>query len=432
MFAILCAVVFALSAPAQGNRPLPATRDLLADVAVRNAAPWVMERTVVHGDIAHYRMDVVAGPGKFDVIRLHRVVREQQPNQPIQTKDAVMLLPGNPTSFEMLYMQPSFSSVPTWDRSIAVFLAKNDIDVWGIDYGWALVPLETTNFGFMKGWDVWKDAEHARIALSIARWMRGSFWQRVDPLYVAGLSYGALIAYSVAGEDAQLPAYSRNVKAIIPLDWGVRLQEASDRAGACDMLAADLAKLHAGVYQNDFGAFGKQLADLAKSAPSAKPSLLDPELTNYQAALLAGSSGQPPISWHFVGGYLDEHGIPTDLRYTEAPLYLDILGMMPPYYPTQLDADVDAMFCAGAEVPFEDHLARITVPILYIGAAGGFGQYGDYTTTLTSSKDVTKRLVKFLAPEQRMMDFGHADMVAAKNAETLVWKPILDWIKAHR
>jgi hypothetical protein len=30
------------------------------------------------------------------------------------------------------------------------------------------------------------------------------------------------------------------------------------------------------------------------------------------------------------------------------------------------------------------------------------------------------------------MDFGHADVVLAREAETLVWRPILDWIMAHR
>jgi hypothetical protein len=40
--------------------------------------------------------------------------------------------------------------------------------------------------------------------------------------------------------------------------------------------------------------------------------------------------------------------------------------------------------------------------------------------------------VQFLPDDRRALDFGHADLFTATNAETLVWKPILDWIVAHR
>ncbi len=93
------------------------------------------DRTVLGGNIAHYRFDVVVGPGQFDVIRLHRVVREQVPHHPVRTVDGVLLLPGAPNFFESIFMEPLISQVVAWDRSIAVFLAKNDVDVWGMDYG---------------------------------------------------------------------------------------------------------------------------------------------------------------------------------------------------------------------------------------------------------------------------------------------------------
>lgn len=52
--------------------------------------------------------------------------------------------------------------------------------------------------------------------------------------------------------------------------------------------------------------------------------------------------------------------------------------------------------------------------------------------TLTSSKDTKKLIVKQLTDEQRAEDFGHADTALARDAESLVWKPILDWLIAHR
>ena len=77
------------------------------------------DRTVLGGDIVHYRFDVKVGPGKFDVIRLHRIVREKHPYDPIQTVAGVLLLPGGPNYFEAIFMAPLISKVPAWDQSIA-------------------------------------------------------------------------------------------------------------------------------------------------------------------------------------------------------------------------------------------------------------------------------------------------------------------------
>jgi hypothetical protein len=67
----------------------------------------------------------------------------------------------------------------------------------------------------------------------------------------------------------------------------------------------------------------------------------------------------------------------------------------PPYSPVQVDVERGAVQCgtAGRDARFADHLGDITVPILYTGAAGGFGPWDEYTTTLTASKDVTIHIV---------------------------------------
>jgi hypothetical protein len=204
------------------------------------SADWSIlktERTVLPvspGDIAHYRFDVRVGPGKFDVIQVHRVIREGQPNRPIQTSDAIFLVPGAPQNFEQIFMPATIASVPKWDQSFAVFLAKNDVDVWGVTYGWALVPPDTTDFSFMKGWGVEKDSQHTDIALSIARLRRGSNGPDFGPLHLLGFSYGAYIAYSVAGAETQRPHFLRNVRGIIPVDAslkyppGSKLQKAQE------------------------------------------------------------------------------------------------------------------------------------------------------------------------------------------------------------
>ena len=81
-------------------------------------------------------------------------------------------------------------------------------------------------------------------------------------------------------------------------------------------------------------------------------------------------------------------------------------------------------------MPFDDHLADITVPVFYVGASGGFGDFGLYTTSLLGSTDVT---VQHRQPERpaRSADFGHADLFQGIQAQTLVWQPILTWLQAH-
>ena len=129
MSAVVCVLALALSAGAQGSRGIFAGLDkALPKVSIRH-----MDRTVLGEDVVHYRFDVVVGPGKFDVIRLHRVVREKSPYQPIHTVGGVLLLPGSPNFFEAIFMAPLFSQATAWDHSIAIFLAKNNVDVWGMD-----------------------------------------------------------------------------------------------------------------------------------------------------------------------------------------------------------------------------------------------------------------------------------------------------------
>ena len=106
-----------------------------------------------------------------------------------------------------------------------------------------------------------------------------------------------------------------------------------------------------------------------------------------------------------------------------------------PHLPAQIDydssaADIDPVLCPNVAVPYyADHLHNITAPMLYVGAAGGFGVSGYYTTTLVASQDVTKLTVQLLPDDERNVDFGHGDTVAAEQADNLVWKPILNWIR---
>jgi hypothetical protein len=104
----------------------------------------------------------------------------------------------------------------------------------------------------------------------------------------------------------------------------------------------------------------------------------------------------------------------------------------PPYYPVRIDVDTDQLLCGTIDTPYDDHLAQIALPILHVAANGGFGPSAFASTTFTASRDVTTITVRRLSDAEEAMDFGHVDTVLANEAETLVWRPILDWIMAHR
>jgi hypothetical protein len=386
-----------------------------------------LDRTVIHGNIVHYRYDVRVGPGDFDVIRLHRVVREGMRYQPLRTVDGVFLLPGSPNYFEAIFMAPSISPALDWDHSIVAFLAKNKIDVWGMDYGWALVPAETSDFSFMQGWGLGRDIQHTEIALSIARMIRRSAGQGSGSLYLLGFSYGVPIAYSVAGEETQKPYALRNVKGLIPVEFLMKTNDDAFRSDACSKAAAGQDQIDEGNYENPQGLLLQAVGGLAESDPDGTSPYV-PLFTNYQFALFVGGTG---AFWHFVGA-LFESGLPTGLSYTEPQVWFDLLQATPPYFPRQTGVDTNTTICNEVDVSFDDHLAEIAVPILFIGAAGGIGERGYYTTTLTSSNDITTRLVRLQPEGYEAIDFGHADLFLASkpegDAQTLVWQPILNWI----
>jgi pimeloyl-ACP methyl ester carboxylesterase len=413
--------------------PLPANADgpVSAQFKVMDS-----DRTQLSDDIAHYRYDVAMGPGKYDVVRIHRIVREKRPNKPVSTRDAVMLLPGNPNSFEGIFMAPMVTGVSELDHSIVIFLAKNDIDVWGMDYGWAVVPPDETDFEFMGQWGLAKDVAHAAAALSFARSIRVDTGQGNGKLHLLGLSYGGQVAYPLVGEETLQPPGLRNVKAMIVLEIGVKTEDESEREFYCAMAESGQALLDSNSYANNIGLLLQALGYYASVAPSEESPFFPFPITNWQAALFVGASTElltPGQSWHLVGGYLDDYGIPSGLRFTDDQLWVGAMGAsFPPYYPVRIDVDTNQLLCGTYDTPFDDHFAQITVPILHVAAKGGFGPSMFASTTLTASRDVTTITVQRLSDAEEAMDFGHVDTVLAREAETLVWRPILDWIIARR
>lgn len=101
------------------------------------------------------------------------------------------------------------------------------------------------------------------------------------------------------------------------------------------------------------------------------------------------------------------------------------------YDPARYLRDTSAVTCNERDVPWDDHLDRVRLPILYVGAGGGFGHLGAYQTHLVDSADATVLIVRQQREDLAALDIGHADVFQAPVSGGLFWTPIRDWILSH-
>lgn len=386
--------------------------------------------------ITHYRFTVRLGPGEFDVVRLHRVVREHRRFRPKRTDGAVFMLHGASLSFEAIYLYAG-SDVVDPQTSVAAYLAANGIDVWGMDYAWTLVPEETTDLSFMRDWGVERDAGHALAAMSIARLLRGLTGQGLGTIHLLGYSYGTAVTYAAAGRETQMPSMLRDIRGVIPVDAAMKFGPVNEagRLAACAEAAAMQDRLQNGTFHTAQGRNLRTFSNLATIAPD-DPSPIIPGLSNYQAALFIGTNSfdlNPPLApfWHFVAGDLNDVGIPVDLLYSSPARWIRLLGSLPPYMPERARLDLRSSLCDEENVSIDDHLEQISVPILYLGAEGAIGSTGHHTSSLTASRDITHHTVRLQPVDQRAFDYGHADLFLGRESPTLVWDVLRDWLEVH-
>ena len=397
-----------------------------ADAAAAAAQSFSnVERRALTANVAEYSFKVRVGSGPYDEIGLHRVVKEVAPNVPIRASKAVFLTHGDVWGFRAAFL--------TGSQTLPVFLAENGVDVWGIDLRWTLIPGSVTDFSFMQGWDLQQDARDLGVGLGVARFTRAITGSGFDKIVLLGWSRGGQISYAYMNNESQLPPGLRQVKGFIPVDIFFKTDVPALRQAACDRLAASRSTAPV---QDITGTLFQALGALAAADPNgASPIPLFTGLTNSQAALFAGALTfqifQPVPFYHFVGGTFDANNLPTGLLYTDPARFFAFEAGASSFEPSKLLQDGDEVVCDQSDVAFDDHLEDITVPVLYVGAGGGFGEFGVYSTTLLGSTDVTTLVVNKVPAAQRIIDFGHADLFLANDAQTLVWQPVLSWLQAH-
>ncbi|MEA2464573.1 MAG: hypothetical protein QOJ98_2320 [Acidobacteriota bacterium] len=393
------------------------------------------ERRALTADVAEYTFTLRVGAGPFDEIGVHRVVKERSPNRPERTRTAVMLAPGDIWDFRAAFL--------TGTHPLPVFLAEQGVDVWGIDYRWTRVPGNLTDYSFMDDWGLEQDARDLGAALAVARFARIFTGGGFDKLFLLGWSRGGQIGYAYLNAESQLPPFLRQVKGFIPVDIYLKTDVPALKAAACQREQNTEAAITAGTFANASGALIATLGNLAVTDPNGSSILNGPPFnlsgfTNRQAGLLVGEATfaflapfEPAPFYHFTGGVFDETGKPAGLLYSNESDLFAFEQVSSPVQPNRELADADAVVCEANDVAFDDHLDDVKVPLLYIGAGGGFGELGVYTTTLLGSTDVTTLIIDKTPDPQRLLDYGHADLFLAHDAETLVWRPLLSWLRDH-
>lgn len=375
-----------------------------------------MDRVDLGKGVAHYTFDLKLGDGEFDVVKVHRVVKEKRPYSPIRTKGDIFMVHGAIQDFDDIFLTAG-AEVINEKTSSPFYLALNRIDVWGIDLGWTRVPMEPLDrdFSFMKDWGVEKDVTHTLKTMSIARLIRGLSGQSFCRMNLLGFSYGLNVAYGAAGRETQQHWILRDVKGIIPVDSRLTTDIESIQQIKCNEAAYWLGVMDGGQYHHPWGVDLINWGELTIASPNTND--LHPQMTNSQFLEFVGTQG-------FFGG---ENGV---MKYTDPLRFFTLSANLSPHMPAQMFYDMPAGGCPDRNESYVMYLSEIAVPILYIGAGGGAAETGFYTCTQTSSVDATQMVVSVNGDPAT--DYGHADLWMARDADVQVWTKLHGWLIDHK
>ncbi len=383
------------------------------------------ERSHIVGDVFHYYVEIPIGPGVYDKIGLHRVVRESRPHRPIRTSKTFFYQHGDCKDFVGMVLPGLVGETTPIDFGLAVYLAQHDVDVWGIDQSWCFVPIDETNFAFMEDWGLQWATDNLSLAMYIARFARAMTGNGLKKMNLCGYSSGVWSGYALLNQETQLPRGLRNVKGFIPVDAPFKTDDEPMRILFCEDMGIYPPQPNYYIGFNDLGQYA--LDDPTGMSP------FEPTMTNEQFAMFCVSATiYFTPTFHYNAALYDPGtGLPYDLTFTNKIRLFEFLASAIIWQPVTWFLDCDKLVCDEEDVPFDDYLSEIDVPILDVTAAGGFGELMYYSSGLTSSHDVSSLLVRMLSVGEEDMDFAHIDIFTATDAPSLVFQPILEWIEAH-
>jgi hypothetical protein len=178
------------------------------------------QRNLIGGDIAHYYFEVSVGADLHDKVGIHRLVKESG-GSPIKTEKTFFFLHGDAKNFVGMMLPGQLSPNMADDFGMGVYLARNNVDVWGIDQAWTLVPQETMEFGFMQEWGLEKTAVDLRTGMAIARVARYLIGNELDRMIMSGYSSGVPTGFLACGMESQMEAGLRHIKGYVPIDYAI-------------------------------------------------------------------------------------------------------------------------------------------------------------------------------------------------------------------
>lgn len=386
-------------------------------------------RIPVTGNIVHYKFQVSTGPGPYDVIGIHRVVKEQRPHWPGKKNIGFFYQHGDAKNFEGMCLPGTLSPATPDDFGLAVYLAQNDVDVWGIDQNWTFVPEHVTDHSFMAGWGIVNQANNLALAMKIARYARLFTGQKLDKMFLCGYSSGVATGYTLLNNEAHRDSRLQQVKGFIPADLPIK----TDHEGTLQIWLNEYNRtkelIDAGEY-GDFIAFSLA-GTLARNDPDGESPII-PGITNMQMAMFFGGGPfwgvNPPF--HYLASTW-ENDFPAAFKYVQLDQWLDFMIAGVPWEAARFVMDYCSILSDAANVPFDDNYHLIDVPIFNVCPAGGFGELDIYGTQMLGSTDVTNHIIQLDSPENALFDFGHIDLFIAPEAEALFWQPMLEWMRQH-
>ena len=381
------------------------------------ASTVTFSREHVSGNLYHYSALVHVGTTANASIRIHRLVREVAPYVPARSLHAVLLMHGDFATFDTNYA-----------TGLAPYLARNGIDVWGFDRRWTIPQDPAADVSDFATMGLAVDVDDVRTSLTIARSIRLATGNGFAPMTLVGFSHGGQLAYVSASVDASRPRGLRQVGGVVSLDYyGALGPDAAEiKTAACENSALGYEYVAEGFVDSD-NSLQIALGQLARTAPDeTTPFTFFGPITNREAMLelVTRTYEFAPLAplYHLLAPSTDGLAETTEAA-TNSWLEHS------PYHESFLESvDFDAQLC-GDKPPLDAPISRIHVPVLFIGAAGGVGSLGVYTTTQVSSTDVTTLLVE--RGTERADEYGHADLLYAASAETRAWQPLTAWLRAH-
>ena len=387
------------------------------------------ERQDLGNGIAHYFVEVRFGDGPFDLIGLHRVVKERRPGVVGRKLANLFLLHGDAKDFMGMFLPGVVGPNTPDDWGLAIHLAEAGVDVWGMDQGWCFVNESNVQQSEAVGWGQQRSADDLRLGVAAARLVRLVTGNGGAPMNVLGYSSGVQTIYAAASDEAVLPRWQRNIGGLVPADFYLKTDVPSFQQFFCDDVAFQQSLI------DDGQIFQRIPFDLLVQFYQADPdgdSVIFPGFTNEQVywyfttGALFGEE-----TFHYFGGIYGDGPFAEAFRFVDQAWVNDFLAAGIQYQPTQFILDYDRTVCDQEDVPWDDNLHLIDVPILNLAARGGVDDLGLYTTSLTASTDVSSVVVATLPMEDILVDFGHIDLFLAPMAEEAAWNPLLDWVLEH-